>query len=443
MINFTKIRLRIKQWRKNFKPRQSTVNAVAVVVVMALAIYTAVQISRNISTSVSTLRTQQITDTHSLSLKGYIFRDEKLYYAHGNNVADFLIENGEKVGVGKHIADVYTVAPGADKNSAQYELSLISDRIRLLEGGISETKKLSQSTDIFEEINSSYYAFLSAVKDGNFSLADKQEKLFLDAVNSYMAATGRTEEAKSVLSSLKSQKESFISQNLSGSSQALVMEQSCYFYKEYDGYEELFDYSRVSDITPSELSSLASAEKKEYSDVIGKQVFSPVWYICFPVSDELCDMFVNNSLSEYPTVRYEASFLSNNGVKVMLNFERVAYSDAAGNSGFVMFSCKQMPTGFEFLRAQNVQIDLDSTTGYRVPTESVFSEQQKNYVYILNGNMVEKRRITVIGKTDGYYIVNTYESDYEESGVGEIPYLAVNELIITSGRGLYDGKLLK
>lgn len=443
MINFGKMRLRIKRWRKSFKPRQSTINAVAVVVVAALAVYTAVQISRNISTSVSTLRTQQITDVESLSLKGYIFRDEKLYYVRDNNVADFLVENGEKVGAGKHIADIYTAAAGADISKVQSELSSVSDRIRLLENGITEAKKLSQSTEIFNDINSAYYAFLSAVQDGNFSLADKQEKLFLDAVNSYMSATGRTEEAKSVLSALKSQKESFISQNLSGGAQELCVEQSCYFYTGYDGYEEIFDYSRVGEVTPAELSSLTSSEKKEYNGVIGKQVFSPVWYICFPVSDELCDMFVNNSMSEYPTVRYEASFLSNNGVKVTLSFERAAYSDADGNSGFVMFSCKQMPTGFEFLRAQNVQIELGETTGYRVPEEATFSELQKNYVYVLSGNMVEKRRITVIGRADGYYIVNTYERDYEESGEEDVPYLAVNELIITSGRGLYDGKLLK
>ena len=142
--------------------------------------------------------------------------------------------------------------------------------------------------------------------------------------------------------------------------------------------------------------------------------------------------------------QYEASFLSNNGERVILTFERVAYSDASGNSGFAVFSCKQMPKGFEFLRAQNVQIELDSTTGYRVPEESVYGDGQASFVYILNGNMVEKRGVTIIGRGDGYYIVNTYEADYAETGgKSELPYLAVNELIITSGRDLYDGKLLK
>ena len=49
----------------------------------------------------------------------------------------------------------------------------------------------------------------------------------------------------------------------------------------------------------------------------------------------------------------------------------------------------------------------------------------------------------MIGNGDGYYIVNTYENNISEGGIdSEIPYLSVNEWIITSGSNLYDGKLL-
>ena len=440
MINFNKMRLRIKKWLGKIRLRQAAANAAVVAVVVLLAIYLAVQVSRNISGSVSTLRAQQITDVESLTVKGYIFRDEKVYYTDDGKIADFLVDNGERVGVGKQVANLYSVSSGADIQSLQNELNSLTQRIRLLENGISEAKQLSQSSQIFDEIDDSYYAMLSAVENGSFSVADKQAQKFLDAVNSYMIATGRTEEAQSVLDSLKKQKEQLIAQNLTASGQ-IEMQESCYFYTECDGYESLFDYSTLNELTPASLSGLVSSQKQQYTGEVGKQVFSPVWYICFPMSDEYCDMFSNNASNA--VTQYEASFLSNNGVTVNLNFERAVYSDAEGNSGFVVFSCKQMPKGFEFIRAQNVQIDLDSTTGYRVPTEAVFNADQKNYVYILNGNMVEQRRVTVIGEGDGYYIVNTYEADYDETGgSSEIPYLSSNELIITSGRDLYDGKLL-
>ncbi len=439
MINFKKMLLRIKTWLKNIRLKQTVVNTIVVALVVVLSLYLAVQISRNISGSVSTLRAQRITDVESLTIKGYVFRDEKVYYSNGK-IADFLVDNGERVGVGKQVADIYSVSSGRDAQSLQDELGSLTQRIRMLESGISEAKRLSQASQIFGEIDNSYYAMLSAVENGSFSVADKQAQLFLDAVNSYMIATGRTEEAQSVLSSLKAQKEKLISENLTLNTQ-VTMQESCYFYTECDGYENLFDYTALDDLTPASLAGLMSSQKQEYAGAIGKQVFSPIWYICFPVSDEYCDMFANNAANA--KTQYEASFLSNDGAKLILTFEDACYSDAKGNSGFVKFSCKQMPEGFEFLRAQNVQIDLDSTTGYRVPAEAVHTVEQNNYVYILNGNMVEQRRITVIGKGDGYYIVNTYEADYNETGsVNPMPYLAENELIITSGRDLYDGKLL-
>ena len=439
MINFKKMLLRIRKWLGNIRLKQAAVNTVVVAVVILLALYLAVQVSRNISGSVSTLRAQRITDVESLTIKGYVFRDEKVYYS-GGGVADFLVDNGERVGVGKQVADIYSVSSGGDVQTLQDELNSLTQRIRMLESGISEAKHLSQASQIFDEIDNSYYAMLSAVENGSFSAADKQAQTFLDAVNAYMIATGRTEEAQSVLNSLKAQKEKLIAGNLSPSTQ-VVMQESCYFYTECDGYENLFDYTALDGLTPASFASLMSSQKQDYEGAIGKQVFSPVWYICFPMSDEYCDMFENNA-AEAKT-EYEASFLSNDGEKVILTFEGASYSDAEGNSGFVKFSCKQMPEGFEFLRAQNVQIDLDSTTGYRVPSEAVHTVEQSNYVYILNGNMVEQRRITIIGKGDGYYIVNTYEADYNETGaVNPVPYLAENELIITSGRDLYDGKLL-
>lgn len=440
MINFKKMLLRIKKWLGGIRLRQAAVNTAVVALVILLAVYLAVQISRNISGSVSTLRAQEITDVKSLTLKGYIFRDEKVYYSDSGKIADFLIDNGERVGVGKQVANIYSVSSGADIENLQSELDMLTQRIRLLESGISEAKHLSQSSQIFDQIDDSYYAMLSAVQNGNFSVADKQTQIFLDSVNSYMIATGRTEEAQSVLKALKAQKQEFISRNLALDGQ-IEMQESCYFYTECDGYESLFDYKTLDELTPASFASLVASQKQEYSGAIGKQVFSPIWYICFPVSDEECDMFANNASNQ--TTQYEAKFISNNNVTVNLTFERAVYSDAENNSGFVVFSCKQMPTGFEFVRAQNVQIDLSSTTGYRVPAEAVFEAEQKSFVYILNGNMVEQRRITVIGEGDGYYIVNTYEADYEETGGNSLmPYLASNELIITSGRDLYDGKLL-
>jgi hypothetical protein len=89
-----------------------------------------------------------------------------------------------------------------------------------------------------------------------------------------------------------------------------------------------------------------------------------------------------------------------------------------------------------------VRITLGSTSGYRVPREAVHTVGEDVGVYVLVGNVIEFRRITVIGEGDGYYIVSTYERDLEDSLTSQTPYLNINDLIVTSGNDLYDGKQL-
>ena len=89
-----------------------------------------------------------------------------------------------------------------------------------------------------------------------------------------------------------------------------------------------------------------------------------------------------------------------------------------------------------------MRITLGSKTGYRVPSDAVHTVGEDTGVYILVGNMIEFRRITIIGEGEGYYVVITYERDLEDSLTSQTPYLNINDLIVTSGRDLYDGKLL-
>ena len=92
---------------------------------------------------------------------------------------------------------------------------------------------------------------------------------------------------------------------------------------------------------------------------------------------------------------------------------------------------------------------MSSVTGYRIPAEALTKLNGNDGVYILVGTAVEFRRVTKLSDGNGYFIVNTYEKDREENQLGgtansgsEIPYLNVNDLIITSGNDLYDGKLI-
>ena len=109
---------------------------------------------------------------------------------------------------------------------------------------------------------------------------------------------------------------------------------------------------------------------------------------------------------------------------------------------YLLFSSFDLARISGLERHQSVRINLGSKTGYRIPAEALHTVGEDRGVYILVGNMIEFRRITIIGEGDGYYIVSTYERDFEDNLGSEIPYLYINDLIVTSGKDLYDGKLL-
>lgn len=482
------VKKNISQIRSRFKnalSEQSVINVIVLVAVLFLAVYLTVQLSSNYSTTVSTLRTQKMTKTESINLKGYIFRDEEICYGAEGSIADMLVEEGERVSAGSHIANIYTVAQGYDVEQTRELLASLTQRIRLIENGIEQAKHMSDASGVVQEIDRSYYAFLSALEDSNYILSRKEEKSFIDALSSYMVITGRADEAKSLLDSLVAEKQALIEQRTTGVADPLYTDESCYFYSQYDGYEKIFDYSAVSELDASGLDSMISMEKQSLVGVIGKKVHSSRWYIAVPVSETQIRMF--SDFLENGRVRFDATFTSNEDRSMWLTLERVCPSTADG-SAFVVFSCKQSPENFEFSRAQNLQIRLDSFTGYRVPESAVFQRDGVYFVYILNGNVVEQRRITPIGYGEGYYIVKTSEADAEDGAMldaatdtesrtetsteeqtesvsgtdGEtetvkptdteslpnplhrdVPYLEINDQIIISGNGLYDGKILK
>ena len=93
-------------------------------------------------------------------------------------------------------------------------------------------------------------------------------------------------------------------------------------------------------------------------------------------------------------------------------------------------------------RVQSVRILLDRYTGYRVPNEALHKVDGQDGVFILVGNTIEFRRVTVLGWGNDYCVTDTYESDVAAPSESPIPYLNINDMIVTSGNDLYDGKRL-
>ena len=163
----------------------------------------------------------------------------------------------------------------------------------------------------------------------------------------------------------------------------------------------------------------------------------------------------SETATECETEAYEPIFRIGQSYKVSFSeaeseipmvLEDVYFED--GGDGYLVFSSYDLILSSELTRTQDVKVTMGSATGYRIPSDALKTVDGESGVYILVGTVVEFRRVTVDVVGNGYCIVYTYEKDRaegEENGTlddEKYPYLYVNDLIITSGNDLYDGKLI-
>lgn len=412
--------------------RQAVVNTVILVIVLFLALYLIVQLSRNQSTSVSTQRTQTITETEYISLTGYIFRDDSPVKAQSTGVADYFVRNGEKVRVGQTFAEFYPISDLNDSEiiKKQAHINELNLQISRLRSGLSGSGTVSDLGHISDELSRSYYLYIDSVLDGDLSSADNEGALLLDALIDYTVITGRDGEAENIADSLKAKKQELLS-DFGSLPQPLICTESCYYFYSTDGYEEIFSCERLDGMTSDSLKEIIAAKPLEYgANIIGNAVYSPQWYLAVPTDEATTLRFSEGAIYE---IKYSG------GSSLKMNLERISVDE---EGAYLLFSSFDLSLSADMLRTQNVKIKMGDCSGYRIPSSALTSQNGESGVYILIGTVVEFRRVTVIGEGNGYYIVKTDEKDNEEGEISSIPYLNINDLIITSGNDLYDGKLL-
>ncbi len=415
--------------------KQSVVNVVILLVIFALFTYLAVQFAQNFSSSVSTQRAQKVTDTEFVYLDGYVFRNESVISMAVDGVCDYFVEDGERVGVHQIYAAFYSMeGQSRDKISeTQSKINDLSGRIERLNTGASVSGAVSGMAHVNQTLSTSYYSYVDSVLKGDFISADSHGELVLGALVNYSVITGRDGVAESITSSLKKEKQDLLD-GIGASGEPLVSEEGFYFFRDTDGYENVFNTAALEGLTPEGLEDLVKNKAEKHgAEVIGRSVHSTNWYIALPADEATCLLF---SLG----FNYEITFAGEGNKTIPMTLENICIDEHG--DGYLLFSSRDLSAAGNFDRDQSVKIKMGTVSGYKVPTDALTAVNGERGVYILVGNVVNFRRVMVIGEGHGYYVVATYEDAQSEESISSTPYLNINDLIITSGNDLYDGKLI-
>ena len=361
---------------------------------MTLVVYFGYHTVTAFTSSVTTTPAYTIEHSAYTDSTAYIIRDEspiKTSFASG--FADYRVSNGERVGKGEIICDVYPAA----EEALREQIAAIDGEIALLEDVLASAATSGSISAVGKRVSADYSALMSDLYGGELADAVKLSDSLRGSLTALAALSGEADNVKEHLTELKAQRAAALTM-LGGSIGKTSAPSIGYFFSECDGYERVFTPELVKKFS-TEAFYTAVNTAPEQASFIGKIVHSAKWYVASPMSAKQSK---NYTLGQ----SYRLTFPDNGGYVIKMTLEKFAYDEEGG--AILLFSSSDIPADFLYMRAQRVRVEYRVFNGYRIPIEAVRHYDGMTGVYTLHGGYVYFRRINVLYEGEGYYIVSKY-----------------------------------
>lgn len=393
---------------------------------LSLIVYTVYHALGKSTSSLMTTPTRSIKDTAILGGEAYLFRNETVLTVQKQGLVNDLAVSGQKVGKNVPLTEVwYGIAP-EEWASVQAELEAINSMLSVLDNSLDRSVTLSNIDAYREKASDLALKIRTEIQSGNWSAAQQLESELLTYANRMQAVAGNRREMELLRTQLKDRRSAL----LQGESEQLDnTATSGYFYgyRHVDGYEQLFTVDALGGLTAQNFGDYVAMQPQRSAQfAVGKMVYDYDWYLAVGFS---ADVSVHLAAGQ----TYSVTFPEDGG-RVLQMECRSLLADESGKSLVAVLHSTEHPQDFSYLRRQTVQIDLGNTEGYYIPSTALHTENGQECVYVLEGSTVYRRHIEVIYRGDGYVIVKSDPEDRTD-------YLQLNEMLITSGKNLYDGKV--
>ena len=369
---------------------------------VGLVLYFGYHTVRTFTSDITWAPAYDVTEKEYRRGVGYIFRSENSIRTNISGTPDYLVADGERIGVNELICHLYSSLGDDVKN----RISEIDREIALLESIVDTGVIETGLPEALSDAGSSYSEIMLLLSEGRYAEAAALSDSFLSAIGRIDALENGTGDIKNRISMLYAERSGLVAAY--GKKTGSVNADSVgYFFRDCDGYEALFDPSLLSDITVGGFAELVSGEPSDVSSAVGKMIDDPKWYLCVPLGSADTRGFEEGR-------EYNIIFNDNGARAITMTLERLVLdlddhdSDGDRAEALLVFWTKQMPKNFKYLRSQDVSIELATYSGYRIPLTAVRYYDGMTGVYTLSGGYVFFRQIDVIYEGNGYCIAADY-----------------------------------
>lgn len=397
----------------------------AALLLVGLMLYTVYHVVNASSASLITTPARLYTDHKMLAGRADLFREEQVLSVAGNGVVNDLVASGAKVSKDTELAEVWNgYANPLDAKAAQIGLERLERLISVLERSEVKNGTAADAQVCRQEASALLLEIQRAKVEGDWGEIGGLCDRMLVYLNRYQTLTANGEGYGELLEELRAQKSALLVGSRTAVSSALGS--GFYFDRtQVDGKESFYTVDLLNTLTPASLDALRRTESttREDETVAGKLVFGYTWYLA---ADLVCDASAFEVGAYYDVVFPSADDNT-------LGMQCHAVNPGEDGRVAVVFSCDEMPAWLTWERTRTIEIALDSVTGLYVPESALVEQDGVLGVYIYSDSVVRFRRVEVLRRGDGYCVVSQNSEDEN--------YLALYDILILSGKKLYDGKV--
>lgn len=395
------------------------------IIICGTVIYFSLQVFSMIFKDMETATVIDYILEDSASVDGILTRNEVLVSNNNDNFYESTVKSGEKVIKGDEVTTSFLSSFNSIKEVKA--LNDIDDKISQYETAQTEKGTFSTETSKIErEIDNSVFELANAGVSGDLSNYYSDESNLNINIYRKQIVTGKKKNFDEEVHSLQNKKKDF---NFSSSqySNKICAPVTGYYIPSIDNLESTYTTSYVEKLSMEEFNNALSQNVLIDYNSAGKIIKDFHWYYTFPLKNEIIEEKL--SIGKSIDVRFSFSDIIQEDLKV------TNIIDKGNGMSLVTVTGDNYLYDLNINRTMKADIIFDDYKGLRIPSKAIRIVDGKKGVYCLIGAKIRFKEIDVAFSKDNYTIVNSERLNNSD--------LLLYDEVITKGKDLYDGKIIK
>ena len=403
--------------------KQVALYVLSVVLSIGLMLYIGYHLFYGLTQKTETATATVATVGSALEMDVYIFRDEDPLAI--SETGSFVpnVADGARVGIGRVVASLYD----ASSPDTVSQIAGLEKQLAVLEQIKNSNLSVRDTSAIDGEIYDIVQNIAAASREGDGGNILSLRAALISEWNRRESLTGASSDIDGAIERLRAEKDS-LTRSLGPCRRQITAPRSGYYYAACDGYEGTFTAAAAETMSLSEFRALTRTDPDTVENA-GKLASSYIWYAVGVASRETGRTLIEGKV-------YPITFLYHEEKTLLLTLTRIVEEDG---QAMLVFRGDTLPTDFRLTRSQPVSMVCEEYTGLRIPASALRSQGGVTGVYIRYGSTVYYRAVKIILEEEDWCLV---EISPEEDPPDGHTWLKQNDIVITKGRGLYDGRVL-